>query len=146
MRTGGTFAPDRESLNWLCVTGISPQDDDLWGAKQPQKKMTLQFQVRVNNCIRLLIRPGDLKGTSSDVASSVVWRREGGKLKASNPTPFYMNLASLTVGGREIQRAAAIPPLGNQTYPLPEGASGDVIWKVITDYGGESQPIRATLK
>lgn len=151
VRTGGTFAQDRETLNWLCVTGIPPKADDLWGQTQdgkalPPKNVTLQFQVRVNNCVRLLVRPSAIRGTPDDVASSVTWSREGGRLKATNPTPFYMNLASLSVGGKEIRGAEAIPPLGTQTYALPAGASGDVTWKVITDFGGEGRAERASLK
>lgn len=146
VRTGGAFAADRETLNWLCVTGIPPKADDLWGqdGKAPATA-TLEVQVRVSNCAKLLVRPASLKGDPSERASSVTWSREGGKLKAVNPTPFFMNLKTVSVGGKPVRDVSYVPPLGAKAFTLPAGATGEVQWKVVTDYGGDSQTFRAVL-
>lgn len=150
VRTGGRFAPDHESLQWLCVTGIPPKPDDEWakknGKSEAPSKASLLVQVSVSNCIKLLVRPSSVKGSSTDVASSLRWQRQGGRLKVTNPTPFYMNLSSVSVGGKAVQGLDYVPPSGEREFPLPAGASGAVVWKVITDNGGDSRPYEGTLQ
>ncbi|MEF9898154.1 MAG: fimbria/pilus periplasmic chaperone [Pseudomonas sp.] len=48
VRTGGDFANDRESLQWLCVNGIPPKADEAWakgGARRIRKNRTLSFPL-----------------------------------------------------------------------------------------------------
>lgn len=151
VRTGGTFAPDRETLYWMCVTGVPPKADDVWGQdkdgkSQAPKVATLEVQLRINSCIKLMVRPSSLKGDPADVATSMTWTRQGNKLKASNPTPFFMNLKELSVGGKKVEGLEYVPPKGERTFTLPAGASGKVQWKVITDYGGDSREYQAALQ
>lgn len=151
VRTGGTFAPDRETLYWMCVTGVPPKPEDIWGQdkdgkSQAPKVATLQVQMRINSCVKLLVRPSSLKGEVSEVAGSVKWGQEGSKLKGINPTPFYMNLKEVKVGGRSVGGIDYLPPFGDRTFTIPTGGSGPVTWKVITDYGGESGEFQAALK
>jgi len=68
----------------------------------------------------------------------------GKVLRVSNPTPFYMNLKSVSVGGKEIGDLTYVPPQGSVTLPLPAGAGGAVKWSVINDQGGESRRFEAT--
>lgn len=150
VRTGGDFAKDRETLQWLCVTGIPPQADDEWAKKNGQvvkpSQATINVQISVSSCIKLLVRPSSVKGSSTDVASSLVWQRQGGKLKVTNPTPFYMNLQSASVGGKKIDGLDYVPPRGEREFMLPKGAAGEVKWQLITDFGGESRPYTSALK
>lgn len=151
VRTGGTISPDRESLYWLCVTGVPPRADDFWGQdkdgkSQAPKVATLEVQLRINSCIKLMVRPSSLKGDPTDVATSMTWKREGAKLKAINPTPFFMNLKELSVGSKKIEGLEYVPPNGERTFTLPSGISGKVQWKIITDYGGESREYQAVLQ
>ncbi|HBK0787472.1 TPA: Dr fimbrial biogenesis chaperone DraB, partial [Escherichia coli] len=87
-----------------------------------------------------------VKGRPDDVAGKVEWQRAGNRLKGVNPTPFYINLSTLTVGGKEVKEREYIAPFSSREYPLPAGASGKVQWKVITDYGGTSKQFEAELK
>ncbi len=151
VRTGGSMAPDKETLFWLCVTGVPPKPDDVWGQDKDGKTRapttaTLEVQLRVNNCIKLFVRPGSLKGDAADAASSVTWSRQGNTLRAVNPTPFYINLKELSVGSRKVESLEYIPPRGERRFPLPAGASGQVTWKVINDYGGDSRPFQSPLQ
>jgi len=151
VRTGGAFAADRETLYWMCVTGVPPKPEDVWGQDQDGKSQapkvaTLEVQLRINNCIKLMVRPASLKGDPTDQATSVTWSREGGKLKAVNPTPFFMNLKEVSVGGRKVEGLDYLPPKGEKTFTLPVGASGKVQWKIITDYGGDSREYEAALQ
>lgn len=149
VRTGGTFAEDRESLQWLCVKGIPPKEDDKWAEDAKGKKadrVSLQVQFSVSSCIKLLIRPSAVKGHPDDVAGKVEWHKAGNKLTGNNPTPFYINLQELKVGGKAVRNLHYIPPYSSYEYELPAGASGKVQWKVITDYGGTSNLFESGLK
>ncbi|EFB3864073.1 TPA: fimbria/pilus periplasmic chaperone [Escherichia coli] len=150
VRTGGDFPADRESLQWICVKGIPPKEDDKWAEEKDKDrkadKVSLQVQLSVSSCIKLFVRPAAVKGRSDEAAARVTWQRTGNRLKGDNPTPFYINLSTLTVGGKEVKEREYIAPFSSREYPLPAGASGKVQWKVITDYGGTSKPFEAELK
>jgi P pilus assembly chaperone PapD len=152
VRTGGEVIQDRETLQWLCVSGIPPKNDDAWAkdkdgkSQAPATTTTLNVQVSVSNCIKLFMRPSSIKGQSSDVASSLVWASKAGQLNVNNPTPFYMNLNMVSVGDVKLTKVEYVPPFSSINLPLPKGASGEVQWKVVNDYGGESSLYKASLK
>lgn len=150
VRTGGTFPSDRESLQWVCVKGIPPKEGDKWAKEADKKtsanKVALQMQISVSSCIKLFVRPSAVKGHPDDVAGQVEWQKSGGKLKGVNPTPFFINLSELRVGGKEVKRVHYIAPFSSYEYTLPAGAAGKVQWQVITDYGGKSSLFEAELR
>ncbi|WP_439070479.1 fimbria/pilus periplasmic chaperone (plasmid) [Serratia nevei] len=151
VRTGGVMPTDRESLQWLCIKGIPPKNNDAWANDASGKSlapksnaMSLDVQLSISNCIKLLVRPGTVKGAVTDVGGNLTWRIAGGSLTVKNPTPFYMNFASLQLGRTTVPNAEYVAPFGSKSYPLPKGASaGQVQWKIITDYGGESKVYQA---
>lgn len=147
VRTGGPAPAGRETLSWLCVTGIPPEQGDAWaGHEAPQRKAAeLDVNVRLSRCIKLLLRPAGLSGGPEAQAGRVTWRRKGNTLEATNPTPFYMNLSSLSVGGKGIPQPGYIPPSGEAHWPLPANAAGPVQWRVITDIGSQGAVQRAPL-
>lgn len=148
VRTGGG-APQQETLKWLCVTGIPPKADDAWaqegGGKKPDK-VSLNVQLSISTCIKLLIRPSIVKGESSAHAGDMTWTLDGNKLVANNPTPFYMSLTSLSVGGKTVGGLDYVPPSGSRAFNVAAGAGGQVEWKVMNDYGGDSRAYTAQLK
>ncbi|MEL5558456.1 fimbria/pilus periplasmic chaperone [Serratia ureilytica] len=143
----GSLPADRETLKWLCVTGVPPKGDDAW-AKGGQKPThaTLNIQVSVSSCIKLLVRPEAVRGGPESVADGLSWRRQGATLKVTNPTPFYLNLKSLTVGGKKVEAMDYVPPFGTRDFALPSGASGQVAWRILTDLGGDSRLYKADLQ
>ncbi|EFJ5374882.1 fimbria/pilus periplasmic chaperone [Escherichia coli] len=151
IRTGGVFPEDRETLQWICVKGIPPKEDDKWaGSKNGDNKksssISLQVQFIVNSCIKLFVRPTAVKGYPDDVAGSVEWNKIDNKLTAYNPTPFYINLAELSVGDKKMNVRNYISPYSSYEYDFPVGASGKVRWKIITDHGGKSEEFTSELK
>lgn len=94
----------------------------------------------------MMVRPPSLKGNSTDSASSLTWQKVGDKLKANNPTPFYMNLKTVRVDGVDIKDLNYLSPFSTQTLPLLGKVTGSVIWTVVTDFGGESREYRAPMK
>lgn len=150
VRTGGNMAQDRESLYWLCVGGIPPKDTDVWvqdkDGKSSPSAVTLNLQVSAHSCIKLLVRPSAVKGNPANVAGSVAWRHQNGHLVADNPTPFYINLSAVSVGGKSVKGTEYLPPFSSRSFDLPEGASGQVQWRVITDVGGDSRIYQSSLQ
>lgn len=142
VRTGGAVVPDRESLQWLCVGGIPPKDTDVWAndeAGKSAKSVALNLEVSAYNCIKLLVRPSGVQGTPVDAAADLTWKRQGNQISVHNASPFYMNLSSVTVGGKPVKGLDYVAPFAERSFTLPEGASGKVEWKIITDVGGESR-------
>lgn len=146
IQTGGDFPKDREKLQWLCVKGIPPREDDKWAEGQTQKKSSLLVQFSVNNCIKLLIRPDAVKGHPEDVADRVTWTKKDSVLEASNPTPFYINIKELIVGGRTVKSLKYISPFSKQSFDISPSIAGEVKWKIVTDYGGESKLYTAEIR
>lgn len=149
VRTGGVFPPQQETLKWLCITGIPPKADDAWaqgGDNKKPDKVSLNVQLSISTCIKLLIRPSVAKGESSARAGDMTWARNGNKLIANNPTPFYMSLTSLSVGGKTVSGLDYVPPSSTRTFDVPVGADGQVEWRVMNDYGGDSRVYTSQLK
>lgn len=156
VRTGGDFAKDRESLQWLCIKSIPPKEGDAWvkgkdGKPAVSDKVSINVQFSVSSCIKLLVRPDSVKSAQGDDERlALSWHREGNKLKVTNSSPRYVSLSSLKVGGVAVKDVNYISPFSSSDFLLPGegGKESDkkVYWTVINDYGGESQVYQADIK
>lgn len=140
----------KESLHWLCLTGIPPEADDEWTGEAYKKKQatqhaTLLTQLRIKSCLKLLVRPVSLRGTPDNFASSLTWVKTGKTLTVNNPTPFFMNLRSVQLGKESVSNPDYVPPLGQRKLSVSSDARGPVHWRLITDYGGDSQEFNSVL-
>lgn len=142
VRTGGDMPTDRETLQWVCVKAVPPENEP---SDTQAKGATLDLNLSINVCDKLIFRPDAVKGTPEGVAGNLRWVETGNKLKVENPTPFYMNLASVTVGESPLQ-GLSISPFADKTLNMPGGTRGDIEWRVITDFGGESHPFHYILE
>lgn len=158
IRTGGNFPQDRESLQWLCLTGIPPKEGDMWDNghhdnKKETQDVNLDVRLSISTCMKLLVRPDQLKQKPEDVAGELIWQRNGKQLQVNNPTPFYISFKSINLGGKNINLSSAgentyVAPLGERSYALPMDMAGspvEVNWKIINDLGGESQVFKANV-
>ncbi|EDT1338817.1 TPA: molecular chaperone [Salmonella enterica subsp. enterica serovar Wangata] len=137
-RTGGNYPADRESLNWLCVTAIPPEKGAEWAKSAGEKGIVNNIQVVLENCIKLLVRPGDLSSNPADIAEKVKWKVEGKNLHAHNPTPYYMNIYGIQFNGEKLKlKNGYIAPYSDVDMPFTSTlkTSGKVKWIVIGDYG-----------
>ncbi|MEG0868511.1 MAG: fimbria/pilus periplasmic chaperone [Hafnia sp.] len=153
VRTGGDFAKDRESLQWLCVRAIPPEASDEWGRGKNGKpaasdKVSMNLRISVSTCIKLIIRPESVEGAQGDSdRQALTWQYQGGKLKVTNSSPRYMSLSSLKVGGKDIQDINYIPPLSSYDITLPNKNMGNKVqWTIMDDYGGKSPVYEADIK
>ncbi|EON3358239.1 fimbria/pilus periplasmic chaperone [Yersinia enterocolitica] len=158
IRTGGNFPQDRESLQWLCLTGIPPKEGDMWDNshhdnKKETQDVNLDVRLSISTCMKLLVRPDQLKQKPEDVAGELIWQRNGKQLQVNNPTPFYISFKSINLGGKDINLSSAgkniyVAPFAKRSFSLPvdmAGAPVEVNWKIINDLGGESQLFKANV-
>jgi len=108
---------------------------------------TNSLQLAINARMKLIFRPASLKGSSPEEANKQLkWLRAGQSLVVSNPTPYYINFYSLSIGGKEVDRPTFVAPHGSATFAWPEKAVGSQVeWKVISDYGAMGAPHKITL-
>lgn len=141
MFTGGQMPDDRESIYWLNVLDIPPTPD-------PDALPTgnyLQFSLRTR--LKLIYRPKGLNDVST-APQKVQWSvvNDGGswRLRATNPTPYYVHFAELAVrvGGKEYP-AEDLPmaaPMSSQDFTIKGLAAaptgGNVNFQYINDQGG----------
>lgn len=144
MMVNGDGVTDVEKLYWFCATGIPPKSGDAWSDTK-EDVATINVKVKMKQCIKLLVRPAGLKLGPQQSASLVTWHRDGDMLVGENPTPFYINFKTLSLGNTLIPIPDYISPKGTTRYPLPKGhsASSEVKWQVINDIGGVSQTYTA---
>ncbi|MHA3611725.1 fimbria/pilus periplasmic chaperone [Yersinia enterocolitica] len=158
IRTGGNFPEDRESLQWLCLTGIPPKEGDMWDNSHHDKKketqdVNLDVRLSIGTCMKLLVRPDQLKQKPEDVAGELIWQRNGKQLQVNNPTPFYMNFKSVSLGNKNIDLSSTgsgnyVAPFAIRSFSLPvdmAGSPAEINWQIINDFGGVSQVFKANI-
>ena len=137
IRTGGNLPEDRESIYWMNVKSIPSAPDTA--------KNVLQIAVKTR--IKLFYRPAELKAPTDETYKQLSFQRQGNQLQITNPTPYYLSFNSLSVGSSTIDTTGLMaPPKGTATAALPSGASGQVTWAIINDYGGKSPSQTAPLR
>ncbi|ECC9150634.1 molecular chaperone [Salmonella enterica subsp. salamae] len=129
---------DKESLFVANIKSVAAMPEEL------KDKNTLQFAMKTR--LKLFWRPTQLTNNDALTAwEKVVFRRQGEALIAKNPTPFYISLLDLTVGGKAVQPlnakhvpealAMTLAPFSEQQFRIPSGASGKVAWSAVNDFG-----------
>lgn len=126
VRTGGQLPEDRESLFWLNIKSIPSSS----------KAETNQLQISVKTRIKLIYRPASLAANAPESYKRLTFSRQGNQLQVTNPTAYQIAFYSVKVGGVEIKEPGSITPFGTLSLPLPAGASGQVSWQTINDFGG----------
>ena len=141
------LAQDKETMFWLNVLEVPPKVAHDAGADE--NKLQLAFRTR----IKLLFRPQGLPGKAAEAPAKTTWevvRDEGGKgyaLKATNPTPYFVNLGEVTfkTGGKQFAAGAGfVKPGESQLFPIMDlaaqpGADAEVDFISLNDFGGGVQ-------
>ncbi|MGL6004047.1 fimbrial biogenesis chaperone [Aeromonas sobria] len=121
---GQGLPQDRESMYWLAVQEI-PQ--------KAQGASVVQFAVQQR--IKVFYRPAGLAGKASEAPRALTLALSGGQLILSNPTPYFINLASLEVDGKGLD-SEAIAPFGQLTIPASDiGLNASLALTIVNDFG-----------
>lgn len=136
---GAPLPQDRESLFWLNIREVPakvPADGDVSNS----------IQLVVTKKVKLLYRPKGLRSSDAgDAAGKLQWSvvRSGQEweLHASNTSPYFVNVNSISVDDGKIDvGTGAVPPLGMAKYQLSHAqrlALGQAItFEYINDSGG----------
>lgn len=138
--TGSELPTDRESVFFMSIKAIPSQNEAQSGADISRQQG--QLVVSTVNNLKLFYRPADLPaGGVAETASQLRFYHRGEQLIVKNPTPFYLTFSRLAIGGVQIERNALyrmVPPKGEQDYPWPETAVGEVTWQLIDEYADET--------
>lgn len=134
-RNGEPLPKDRESVFFISMRAIpaSHQQDHIREAK---------VLMTVVNSMKVFYRPQGLAPRAvADVAEQLHFRREGNRLIADNPTPYWLTFSRLRVGATALDKAQLrlmVPPKGQRQYILPARASGPVVWQLIDEDGWDT--------
>lgn len=125
-QTDPTLPEDRETLFWLNVLEVP--------AKNKLLKETNYLQMAFRTRIKFFYRPAGLSGHASDTVKTMKWYSRDGQITASNLTPYYASLASITLGGKKVD-GKMVAPFQSQTFNL-SGKQGDTInGEFVNDFG-----------
>ncbi len=131
-KVGGNLPSDRETLYWLSVRSIGATPKEITGS-------SLQLVLRTR--IKFIYRPSSLNNDAAlNAYRSLSFIRQDGELVVKNPTPYYVTLATLKVGGKDVEEPGMVSPYGELRVKV--SGSGAIEWQSINDYGGSSQTAR----
>ncbi|WP_332624467.1 molecular chaperone [Klebsiella grimontii] len=138
--TGQSLPGDQESVFYLHATAI-PASTQLDPAQQ-HNDVQAQLRFGVGNIIKLFYRPANLSGSSTAAQGGLQFSRVAGGLKVTNPSPYFVSLADLTVNGQQLAldtpAALMLSPFGNHIWPVktPLATGKQIQWQTINDTGG----------
>ncbi len=133
---GGSLPMDRESVFWLNVLEVPAKSE----AKTSENRLQMAFRTR----IKLFYRPAGLQGNANDAYKTVTWNTQGGKVQATNPTPFYVNFVNLSVNGKKLDNAM-VAPRSSMVLNLAGNGGNKISGSVVNDYGAVN-PFDAVIK
>lgn len=118
--SGEPLPGDRESVFWVNFLEVP--------SRLPTSENVLRLAYRMR--MKLLYRPEGLAGTADQAVAQLRWRfsaaakaRDQAALLVSNPTPYYVSLAQLTLGSGApaiTRQGITVAPLGTTRIDLPD--------------------------
>jgi len=147
------LATDKETLFWLNVLEIPPKPQA--GSADAANQLQLAFRTR----IKIFFRPAGLPGQPDAAPAQVQWQAvhasDGYRLKATNPTPYYVNFSGIELvsGGQTLEAHAGYVAPGSSAEFAVTGLKGSpqagalVRFRALNDFGGSVRgetPVAAT--
>ena len=134
------FPSDRESLRWLCVKAVPPVNTTA-EHKAGSEQSSLDLNVSLNNCIKLLTRPVSLSAPGKSTWTSVTWAVDHGVLHGINNTPYYISFSTVTAAGQNLDHPGYLSPFTTRSFSLKHapGKGQNVTWSTIGDLGEKSE-------
>ena len=120
---------DKESLYYLNVRTIPSVNKQEGGINRGTLVVATQMRIK------LFVRPKDLAPLREKATSALIFARQGSHLVINNPTPYYLTLTDLKVGGHSLD-SVMLAPQGSESVNLPASSGSNVTWTAINDYGG----------
>jgi len=110
LHSGKSLPVDRESMMWLSIKSVpSTERDD-----------ANRLFITVKTVMKLFYRPRGLKGDPATAYEKLNFYRRGEQIYISNPTPYYISLYELVIGGFHVKTPPTLPPYKEQTVAVPK--------------------------
>lgn len=144
IRTGDGLPKDRESIFHFRINAIEGRGKALPEVSGSNSGVAASLGISLGFSIKLFYRPSTLSMPVAQAYKMLTFSKEGQVLKVSNPTPYYLTFASLSVGGKTVDlskdsASSMLSPFGQGQLALAGGTAGDkVAWTLIDDYGVET--------
>lgn len=122
--TGENLPPNKESVYWLNVLEVPAKN------KTVDNSLQMAFRSR----IKLFYRPANLKGNANEAPKLVTWHALSNSVRATNPTPYYVNFVNISVNDKKVE-STMIPPLSSLIIQLPSKSGDNISGAFINDYG-----------
>lgn len=129
---------DKESVFYLRVMALPAGQNDNDASKT---ELGGAITVSTGSVVKLFYRPTGLSMTQQQAMESLRFSRTGSVLRITNPSPYFVTLSSVTVGGKAVpmsvrEQNTMIAPFGEMDYPSANTV-GKVTWQAINDFGGK---------
>ncbi|MGX9741306.1 fimbrial biogenesis chaperone [Pseudocitrobacter corydidari] len=134
--TSSGLPDDRESMYWMNIKTIPAT---------PEQENTNTLQIAIKTRIKLIYRPKGLTESPESAAQQLSWQRNGQTLNVTNSSPYYMNFSIVKIGASMVKDATYVAPKSSAHFTIPAGATGDVSWALISDYGSTGSEHRSHL-
>ncbi|KVD78000.1 hypothetical protein WS62_29685 [Burkholderia sp. ABCPW 14] len=138
VRAGGDLPQDKESLYYFVAKAIPSFDEKT-------EKAGNVLRVAAASRIKLFVRPSNLKPSPDQAPSLLEFRRADGRLDISNPTPYYITLVNIKIGGVEL-KDIMVAPKDHNSEALPRASGSTITFHVINDYGAITKEISSVIK
>lgn len=132
------LASDRESVFYLSVSAL-PSTSEVEHISNNQTRG--QLIVATGTIIKLFYRPAGLPISQREAMSQLQFTHTNSTLMVKNPTPFYITLTSLSIGGvslpvGQLQGRSMLAPFTQEIFTNVSPRQGVITWTAINDYGG----------
>lgn len=129
---------DKESIFYLRVIAMPAGKSN---NSQKESELGGNIKISTGSIIKLIYRPDGLKPSLTESMGGLQVTKIGNTLKIKNPSPYFITLASLSVGNKNIpisviKQNTTILPFGGMTYNNINLESKKISWQAINDYGG----------
>lgn len=136
MYAGPSLPTDRETLYYLTAKSIPAVDKE---KMKGQNVLLLATATR----IKLFVRPDGLQPEVSKAPSLITFSRRGSEISISNPTPYFITMVHIKAGEKDIDKNLMVAPKASASFPSP--STSELSFRVINDYGGMSEVIKAKI-
>lgn len=120
---------DRETVFYVNSKAIPSADKS--------KQSGSSLQIATQSVIKLFVRPLKLSTPALDAPKTLRCELSGTNLKVTNPSPYYVTLVQLHVGGKKLENDM-VPPKSSKTIHVA-GAGGSVTFQTLNDYGAMTE-------
>lgn len=129
MYIGAPLAKDRETLFFTSVRAVP-------STTKREEGNTLK--IATQSVIKLFWRPKGLAYPLGEAPAKLRCTSSADMVTVSNPTPYFITLTDLKIGGKVVKNQM-ISPFDKYQFSLPKGAkNSSVTYRTINDYRAET--------